>query len=230
MVAIPESTTDVELKKAAAAGTPANAWSHKQAYGFAVLCLLLGLPVGYFLRAPVQGPAAPPQVQQAAEEKALPPDHPPLGSVTPEKLKHMANKAAQPLLDKLQQNPSDAKVLLDLGNVYSATRQYDVAITYYEKSAGIKSDAMVLTQLASAYHFSGETEKAIATLDRALEQDPKFANALVNIGLMKLKSRGDKAGAIAAWEKFLKTNPKHPGRKQVQQMLARVRQGEAVAQ
>lgn len=225
-----QSTTDkTPLKDGTGApGQSAPGWTSKQAYGLSVLCLLLGIPIGYFLRAPQQ--ALPPAPETHAEpQKSMPQGHANLADITPERLKRMADKTAKPLLEKLEQDSSDPKVLLDLGNVYAATRQYDLAIAYYERAAAINADAMVLTQLATAYHLSGSTDKALATLDRALQKDPKFANALVNIGVIKLKARGDKVGAIAAWEKFLKTNPNHPGREQVQQMIARARQ-ENVAQ
>jgi cytochrome c-type biogenesis protein CcmH/NrfG len=147
-----------------------------------------------------------------------------MNSVTPEQLKHMADKTVEPFLDKLKQNPNDPDLLHQVGNAYYAAHQFGTAVEYYSKSADLKPDPMVLTQLSNAYHYSGSDEKAIATLDRALQVDPTFANALFNLGMLKWQTQGDSAAAIKAWEKLLKTNPKHPNRSKVEQLIARVKE------
>ncbi len=37
-------------------------------------------------------------------------------------------------------------------------------------------------------------------------------------------SQGDREAAIAAWQKLLKTNPNHPKRAQVEELLAQAKQ------
>jgi len=218
------ATTTIETETAETvsmpqAGSSAH-WSSTQAYGLAVLCLVLGLGLGFLLRGSAATPMADPHAghQHAADGSEMP------VAVTPEQLKQMAEKAAEPVVAQLKQNPADAKLLADAGNKYYAAQQYATAVEYYTKSVEAKADLNVLVQLANAQHLSGASDKAIKTLNRVLEIDPTFANALFNLGLLKWKTQGDTAGAISAWQKLLKTNPNHPNRAQVEEMIERVRQ------
>lgn len=198
----------------------ARPWSSTQAYGLSIVCLVLGLALGYLFHGPNRAGNATPEVSKAHEQH----QHGSVTSVTPEQLKHMADKTVEPFLEKLKQSPNDPKLLYGVGNAYYAAHQFDMAIEYYSKAADLDPDAKVLTQLSNAYHYAGSDEKALATLDRALQVDPKFANALFNLGMLKWQAQGDKVAAIAAWKKLLKTNPKHPNRRQVQMMIERVQQ------
>ena len=44
-------------------------------------------------------------------------------------------------------------------------------------------------------------------MNEALTYDPKDANALFDLGMIKLQAKGDNKGALAAWQRLLKTNP-----------------------
>jgi cytochrome c-type biogenesis protein CcmH/NrfG len=48
---------------------------------------------------------------------------------------------------------------------------------------------------------------AIAQLNRSLSYDPKDANSLFDLGMIKLQGKQDSKGALAAWQQLLKTNP-----------------------
>lgn len=218
------ATSTVETGAAALEGQPTTSnWSSTQAYGLAILCLLLGVGLGFLLRGSASRPPVDPH---AGHDHATATAEAP-ASVTPEQLKHMAEKAVEPVKQQLKQNPNDAKLLADAGNRYYAARQFDTAIEYYTKSVAVKPDPNVLVQLANAQHYSGASDKAIGTLNRALELDPKFANALFNLGMLKWKANGDTAGAISAWQQLLKTNPNHPNRAKVEEMIERVKQQSA---
>jgi tetratricopeptide (TPR) repeat protein len=220
------ATSTIETDERSPEGQQAetgNNWSSTQAYGLAILCLVLGLGLGFLLRGSASHPLPDPH---AGHDHAAAPTEA-RASVTPEQLKHMAEKAVEPLKQQLNQNPNDAKLLADIGNRYYVGHQFDTAIEYYTKSLAVKADPNVLVQLANAQHYSGASDKAIATLNRALEIDPKFANALFNLGMLKWKTDGDAAGAINAWQQLLKTNPNHPNRAKVEEMIERVKQQSA---
>jgi cytochrome c-type biogenesis protein CcmH/NrfG len=40
-----------------------------------------------------------------------------------------------------------------------------------------------------------------------LHYDPKDANSLFNLGIMRLQGKKDSKGALAAWQLLLKSNP-----------------------
>ncbi|MFZ3211163.1 MAG: tetratricopeptide repeat protein [Terriglobales bacterium] len=195
-------------------------WTSREAYLLAVLCVLVGIPVGYLFHAPPAG-----RVNSSAPAVPLPnPAAANPSQVPPEQRAHMADKQAEPLLAELKTNPNDASVLAKVGNIYLAAQQPKNAQTYYERSLAVKAkDANVLTQLASSYYYQGDADKAIMTLQRALKVDPGFANALFNLGMIEWQEKADANGAIALWEKLLRSNPDHPKRAQVEQLIAKAK-------
>lgn len=81
----------------------------------AVVCLALGGILGVFVsRSQVAVPT-----RAAARTAQIPPDSMAgVGQVTPDRLKHMADKQAQPLLAQLQSTPNDPELLSKLGHIY----------------------------------------------------------------------------------------------------------------
>jgi tetratricopeptide (TPR) repeat protein len=69
----------------------------------------------------------------------------------------------------------------------------------------------------------GNADTAIAEFNKALTYEPNKPNTLFNLGLVKWQGKMDGAGAVAAWEKLLATNPNYEGKDKVQQMLADVK-------
>jgi cytochrome c-type biogenesis protein CcmH/NrfG len=79
--------------------------------------------------------------------------------------------------------------------------------------------------MASCLYYQGDVDGAISQLQQALRYDPKDANSLFNLGMIKLQGKKDTKGALAAWQLLLNTNPQlDAGRKnRVQQLIANVR-------
>jgi cytochrome c-type biogenesis protein CcmH/NrfG len=196
-------------------------WSNAQAYGMAVLCLLLGIAAGYFLRG--SQPTAPGPTASTPQAATPPAPDASNMQVSPEALKHMAEKQAEPLLARLEKNPNDPALLADLGKTYLAAQQFKTAIDYYERSVKIKPSTDTLNTLGGAYHFAGEDNKALEAWQRALAIDPKNPDALFNVGMVKWQVEGDPKAAIESWTKLVKTNPNHPQRKRVEELIARAR-------
>ena len=190
-------------------------WSSAQAYGLSLICLIVGIVFGCLVHAPgsVKVPATTAKTTAPATTT----------QVTPEQIKSMTDKAAQPLLEKLSQNPTDTDLMAQIAAVYAKGHQFDVAERYFQQAINVKPSADLYTDLASVYHADGAEDKAMENLNHALELDPKCANALFNLGVMKLRIKGDKKGAIALWEKLIKTNPDNPHRTEIEQMIARVK-------
>jgi cytochrome c-type biogenesis protein CcmH/NrfG len=200
--------------------TASNMWSNVQAYGMAAVCLLLGFAAGYFLRgsqpvAPATTATAPPATQPASDAAKM--------QVSPEALKHMAEKQAEPLLTRLEKNPNDPALLADIGKTYLAAQQFKTATEYYERSVKIKPSADTLNTLGGAYHFAGEDNKALDAWQRALIIDPKNPDALFNVGMVKWQVEGNPKAAIESWTKLVKANPNHPQRKRVEELIARAK-------
>jgi len=193
------------------------------AYVLAIICLVVGIAIGYLVRG--GSVAAPAQSADSHEGH----NHPQVqgmgeGQVTPEQLKHMADKQAEPMLEKLKSSPNDPTLLANVGNAYYDARQFKEAIDYYSRSLqNAPNNADVRTDLGTAYYQSGNPDAALAEYDKVLKQNPTHANALVNSGIVKWEAKMDLQGALDSWDKLLKTNPDYPGRADVEQLMARVR-------
>lgn len=186
----------------------------------AVICLLIGVVVGYLVRgsAPIT-PASAPSSQPAAAAAAPAADTQQMPSL--DDMKRMADKQAQPILEKLKTDPKNADLLNQVGNIYRMTHQFQLAVTYYQKSLDANpANVGPRTDLASCLYYQGDVDGAIAQLEKSLTYDPKHAGTLLNLGLIRWKGKGDTAGAIAAWNQLLKSNPGFKDKDMVQKLIA----------
>ena len=192
-------------------------WSSTQVYTLAVICLIIGIAGGWFIRGS-QTPAAAAQAASAAP----PADATPAPSMpSPEQLKQMADAQAKPVLDRLQADPNNMELLTNAGNTYYDAQQYPTAVTFYERALKVQpKDTGVRTDLATAYWYMGNADKAIEEFNKSLSYEPTKANTLFNLGIVKWQGKMDVAGAVAAWQKLLDTNPNYEGKDKVLQLMA----------
>jgi tetratricopeptide (TPR) repeat protein len=72
---------------------------------------------------------------------------------------------------------NNADLLAQIGSVYFRARQFPTAIEYYQRAVNVKPTAPLLVSLSNSYHYAGLDDRVIATLNRALEVDPKWGDA-----------------------------------------------------
>jgi len=211
---------------AVSTASPSSPWTHT--YMKAVICLVMGLAVGYLLRGPrlTVSPAPPAsntalpsttavamasrempaagQVKQVAHASVPGGGHMP----SSEEMKQMADTQAAPLLDKLKSDPKNSALLCQVGAIYHTTHQFKQAAVYYEKAAQVEPGSVAIrTKLASSLYRSGDVDGAIAQLNQGLKYDPKDANSLFDLGMIRLHGKQDTKGALSAWQQLLKSNP-----------------------
>lgn len=201
-------------------------WTSTQAYVLSVICLLVGVAVGYLVR----GSAPESNVATSVNAAAVPgqPGSTPVNSTqqpSPDQLRHMADTQAEPLLAQLKNEPKNSALLYQIGNLYYDAQQYPEAVKYYEDSLKIDPKATdVRTDMATAYHLMGQPDRAIQEYDAVLKLDGKHANALFNEGMVKWQDKTDLAGAITSWKRLLEAHPDYPQRDRVQQLIAQAQQ------
>ena len=180
------------------------AWHSKQVYTMAAVCLVVGLAIGYLFRGSrPTAPAIPDARQTSGPVSGMAG-----GMPTLEQMKHMADKKAGPLLEKLKSDPNNASLLIQVGTIYKATHQFKEARDYYDRALKIDpKNVAVRTELASCLYYLGNVDEAIQQLKQSLQYNPKDANSLFNLGAMKWQGKHDAAGALAAWHELLKANP-----------------------
>ena len=204
-------------------GPSTASWQAKQVYVMAVICLTLGLGIGYLLRgSQSQAKSSAAQPMGAAAQPGTMPQMPSLDD-----MKRMANKKAEPLLEKLKTDPKNTELLTQVARIYETTHQFKEAADYFGKAVEADpKNVETRAEMASCLYYSGDVDGAIAQLERSLTYDAKNPNSLFNLGVMRWQGKKDAKGALSAWQQLLKTNPGLAADKksQVQKLMAQVEQ------
>jgi cytochrome c-type biogenesis protein CcmH/NrfG len=209
--------------QAIAASTADETLASGRVYAMAGLCLLVGLAIGYMLRASQPPAPAPASLEPAASVSTRAVRAGRIPSL--EEMKQMADTKAAPLLEKLKREPNNSALLAQVGAVYHAAHQFRQAAGYYDRAVRLDSGNVALrTKLAASLYRAGDADAAIAELNRALNESPNDADALFDLGMIQLKGKQDGKGALAAWQRLLKTNPQLSAdhKAEVQALMAQV--------
>lgn len=200
-------------------------WASSQVYSMAVVCLLLGVVLGYLFRGS----------QTQARSASLPPQTtPPALTDMPQQMpgldqmKHMADTQAAPLLAQLKTDPRNSGLLKQVAKIYESTHQFQEAAEYYGKAVEANpKDISARTEKASCLYYAGDMDGAVAQLQQAIQEDPSDANSLFNLGMIRWKGKNDAPGAVQAWNQLLKSNPKLETEKkaEVKKLIAEATQG-----
>ncbi|MGA2966299.1 MAG: tetratricopeptide repeat protein [Terriglobales bacterium] len=200
-----------------------SAWQATQVYAMAAICLVVGLAVGYFFRGSQS--QAPPAANSQASNAQPSADAGGMGGRMPslEEMKRMADTKAAPLVEKLKTDPKNIDLLIQTGNLYKAAHQFKEAAGYYDKALQVDpKNVAIRTEMASCLFYNGDVDGAIGQLQQSLHYDPKDANSLFNLGIIKWQGKQDGKGAVAAWQELLKSNPQLSAERkaEVQKLIA----------
>jgi cytochrome c-type biogenesis protein CcmH/NrfG len=192
----------------------AQNWSSAQAYLLAAFCLLLGVALGYLFRGSA---SSMPQAVTAPQSTGVP--------VENSQAQASLQQSVGPLLEAVNRNPGDFDSLVRLGDLYYDGQQFPTAIQYYERALVIHPENPdVRTDLGTAYWYTGNADKALAEMETSLKYKPAHPQTLFNLGWVKWQGKADAKGAVAAWQKLLRTNPDYPQKQQVEQYIAKAKE------
>ena len=203
--------------------TSIEQWTSVQAYVLAVICLLVGIAAGWFIRGS-QSPAT------ATGETASVPA-PATGSAdmgaqtpTPAQMQKMADAQAGPLIEKLKADPTNAGLLANIGNIYYDAHQFPTAIDYYQRALNVEpANTNVRTDMATAFWYAGQADIAIREFQKSLSYQPNQPNTLFNLGIVEWQGKMDIDKAVATWQKLLDTNPNYEGKAKVLELMAQAK-------
>lgn len=201
------------------AGEP-QGWKTTHVYIMAVACLAIGVVLGYLFRGSATQKSQPAPATASSGSAASAPQMPSL-----EDMKRMADKKAEPLLARLKTDPNNATLLNEVGTIYKATHQFKEAAEYYQKALDHDpKNVGARTDLATCLYYEGDADTALKELQQSLTYDPNDANTLFNLGIIRWQAKKDSSGAVAAWQRLLKSNPALPQDKKdsVQKLIAEV--------
>jgi len=198
--------------------TSIEQWTSVQAYVLAVICLLVGVAGGWFIRgsqSPAVATAAAPATGMTDAGTQTP---------TPAQMQKMADTQAGPLIEQLKADPANAGLLEKIGNVYYDAQQFPAAIDYYQRALKVEpSNTGVRTDMATAIWYTGNADGAIAEFQKSLSYEPNKANTLFNLGVVEWQGKMDIDSALATWQKLLDTNPNYEGKDKVLELMAQAK-------
>jgi tetratricopeptide (TPR) repeat protein len=171
-----------------------------------IVCLVVGLAVGYYFGKQSADSRVPSQSQMPVEN--------PSGFLQEE----LALKSM------LQSNPNNLTTLIQLGNLYYDHGQFREAVVYYGRALDIDpKNPNVRTDRGTSYWRIGQPDAAISDFRISLEIDPTHAQTLYNLGIVYLNGKSNHEEARKAWERLLAANPDYPERANVEKQLASLR-------
>lgn len=203
------------MQKTSNRGNDNNSWTPREAYLLAMVTLFVGLVAGYLFHGST-GPSITTAAPAPAASSAPTPD----SLQSPEQLKVLV----QPMLDAARANPSDPRPLVEAANAYYDHKFYPEAIQYYQKALALRPDDVnVRTDMGTAMFYTGQPKEAVAEFEKSLKRQPNHAQTLFNLGIVRMEGLKDRAGAIAAWQRLLDTNPDYPDRQKVLDLMQKAK-------
>lgn len=186
---------------------------NRESFVFAVSGTLFGLLVGWILGTQQAGPAAAAPAAAVSQPAAqLPADQPaPVLDV----------QRASALERQANDEPNNAAIRIDLGNLYFDAERFDIASSWYE--AALKLDPKNVnasTDLGVSYYSSNQADRALAQFEYSLKIDPQHAKTLFNQGIVRAFGKQDLDGAQKAWERLIAVAPDSPEAARAKQALS----------
>lgn len=171
---------------------------------FGVAGILFGLIAGWIIgsqyesarREPLSATQAAASAPAAAQQQAAPPL---------DEAKVTAFRSAA------EKEPKNAAPRAQLGDLYFNSERFDDSIKWYEQALALTpNDVRVNSQLAMAYYYTNQTDRALQQLERATKVDPKHAETWLNLGFVRAFGKQDLGGAEQAWQQVIKLAPETP--------------------
>jgi cytochrome c-type biogenesis protein CcmH/NrfG len=171
-----------------------------------VVCVLVGLIIGFFANQAVRGPTTPLPNEPSA---ALPENHPP-----PELMERLGE-----LMERVRDHPEDRDSLVELGNSFYDMGRFDAAIQWYESALALDSaDVHVSTDLGTSYLYSGNFEAAIERFRGSLKLEPDHPQTLQNLGVAFFSS-GQYKEAVDVWRRLIDAHPDYVRAAEIEEQI-----------
>ena len=124
---------------------------------------------------------------------------------------------------RLQTNPNDVALLVQLGNTYFDSNMYPESIEAYEKSLALKpGNPNVLTDLGVMYRRSQQPNEAVKRFRLAAAADPMHFQSRMNLAVVLFYDLNDGFGAREAAQSVLAVYPQGPNADNARQILAEI--------
>ena len=131
------------------------------------------------------------------------------------------------LEEDVENDPGNFQSLVELGNLNFDSENFSGAADYYAKALRVRpQNSNVRTYLGTALYYSNRVDAAVAEFEKSLAIDPDHPQTLFSMGVILLKERNDRQGAIQLWEHLIEANPGYPQIGMVREEIARLKERE----
>lgn len=121
--------------------------------------------------------------------------------------------------NKLKQDPNNASLNVQMGNMLFDGQKYEEAIPYYSKALELEpGNPDVIVDLGVCYFNLDEFTKAKESFQQALAEEPNHVNALYNLGVVSVRLK-EMDVLMDAWSKLVEIAPGSPQAAQASQIL-----------
>ncbi|WP_342640796.1 tetratricopeptide repeat protein [Rhodoligotrophos ferricapiens] len=204
-----------------------------RAHGLSLFCVALLMSVAWVSPASSQGAAVPPAVapqsplpgagsnaKPAAPLPAMPPSPTEAARQRADLLDSLfarlhgaeSRTSAQILQEAVlqlwrQSGSPSVDVLIQQADRAARSKQYQTALTILDTVVEIAPDFPEgWNKRATVLYLQGDSDRAIADIDRVLELEPRHFGALAALGMIR-RANGDIKGALEAFQRVLEINP-----------------------
>ena len=154
-------------------GADAAVWRAKHVYSMAVVCLLLGLAIGYLFRGS-QSLGIPAKAAASTPSPPASPNSRSRRTPTLDDMKQMADKKAAPLLEKLKSDSANFDLLVQVGNIYKATHQFKDAAGYYRKALQVSPKNVAINLGMIKWQGKQDGQGALSAWQQLLKSNPQL--------------------------------------------------------
>jgi len=146
----------------------------------------------------------------AMPQQGLPEGHPPIDNAA----------MIQQMEEMAQQNPKDLETRLKIANLLYDQKAYSKAIEWYERALELDpKNVNALTDLGTAYFYTGRPQDALREYNKSLEINPQHEPTLLNAIVVNLEGTHDVAAAQKDWDKLHQLDPGHPALASLQEQI-----------
>ena len=127
------------------------------------------------------------------------------------------------LKSRLQNNPNDVGLLVQLGNTYFDSNMYSESIDAYEKALALHpGNPDVLTDLGVMYRRNGQPDEAVKRFREAASLSPNHPQSRMNLGIVLYYDFGDREAAKAALLDFINVVGNSPQADNARALIAEI--------
>ena len=121
-----------------------------------------------------------------------------------------SNPNAPEIRKAIELNPNFVPAYIGLGDAYyHKRRSFNQAATHFKKAAELAPSAQLHNYLGRALNYQGYYQKAVTQFQKAIELDPNYAPAYMNMGITYFFMK-QYANTIASEKKAIALNPNTP--------------------